>query len=131
MNILKSRSCAALAALAAITWCGTALAATHIVDIAWTPGGRFVHQAQIAPGKFAELCGKLAVADRVRWNFSAAAPVDFNIHHHVGKETVFPVKQAQVAAASDTLKVNVAQDHCWMWTNKGNASVELKVELAR
>jgi hypothetical protein len=31
----------------------------------------------------------------VRWNFTAAAPVDFNIHYHVGKEAVFPVKQAQ------------------------------------
>ncbi len=119
------------AALFAATWCGAALAAPHIVDIAWTPGGLFVHQAQIAPGKFVELCGKLAVADSVRWNFTAAAPLDFNIHFHVGKEVVFPVKQAQVAAASNTLKVNRAQEHCWMWTNKGSAPVDLKVELAR
>lgn len=128
MNIQKIRRGAALAAA---TWCSTALAATHIVDIVWAPGGRFVHQAQIAPGKFVELCGKLAGADIVRWSFTAAAPVDFNIHYHVGKEAVFPVKQAQVAAARDTLKVDVAQDYCWMWTNKGSAAVDLKVELVR
>lgn len=128
MNIKKTRS---FAALAAATLCGGALASTHIVDIAWAPGGRFAHQGQIAAGKFVEVCGKLAMADNVRWSFTAAAPVDFNIHYHLGKETVFPAKKAQVAAARDTLNVTMAQDYCWMWTNKGSVPVDLKVELAR
>jgi hypothetical protein len=128
MNINSIRGCAALAA---VTLCGAVLASTHIVDIVWAPGERFAHQSQIAPGKFVEVCGKLAAADSVRWSFTAAAPVDFNIHYHVGKEAVFPAKKAQVAAARDTLNVTVAQDYCWMWTNKGSAPVELKVELAR
>lgn len=119
------------AALAAAMLGGGALAATHIVDIAWAPGGRFAHQTQIGVGKFVEVCGKFAVADSVRWSFTATAPVDFNVHYHVGKETVFPVNRAQVAAARDTLNVSVAQDYCWMWTNKGLAPVDLKVELAR
>jgi len=67
----------------------------------------------------------------VRWSFTATTPVDFNIHYHLGKEAVFPAKKAQVAAARDTLNVTVVQDYCWMWTNKGNAPVDLKVELAR
>jgi hypothetical protein len=128
MNINKINICAALAAA---TLCGGALASTHIVDIAWAPGGRFAHQAQIAAGKFVEVCGKLAVTDSVRWSFTAAAPVDFNIHYHVGKEAIFPVKKAQIAAGRDTLNVTVAQDYCWMWTNKGSALVDLKVELVR
>ena len=118
-------------ALAASTTCGAALASSHIVDIAWSPEGRFAHQAQIAAGKFVEVCGKLAAGNGVRWNFTAAAPVDFNIHYHAGKEAVFPVKQAQVAISRDTLNVAVAQDYCWMWTNKGSAPVSLTVELAR
>jgi hypothetical protein len=128
MNTKKIRSCVALAA--AFT-CGGALASSHIVEIAWSPDGRFAHQAQIAAGKFVEVCGKLALRDAVRWNFTAAAPVDFNIHYHVGKEAVFPAKQAQVASGRDTLSVAVAQDYCWMWTNKGPAPVSLTVELAR
>jgi len=128
MNNKNLRFCAALAA--SIT-CGGALASSHIVDIAWSPDGRFAHQAQIAAGKFVEVCGKLAVGNNVRWRFTAAAPVDFNIHHHVGKEAEFPVKQAQVAIGGDTLKVAVAQDYCWMWTNKVSAAVGLTVELAR
>lgn len=128
MKIKKTRSCAALAAA---TLGGGALAFSHIADIAWAPGGRFAHQGQIAAGKFVEVCGKLAVAGCVRWSFTAAAPVDFNIHYHLGKKTVFPAKKAQVAAARDTLNVAVPQDYCWMWTNKGSAPVSLTVDLAR
>lgn len=118
-------------ALATATLSGAALAAAHIVDIAWSHDGRFAHKAQIAAGKFVEVCGKLAVGDGVRWSFSAAAPVDFNIHYHVGKDVVFPAKQAQVSAGRDTLKVAVAQDYCWMWSNKGDKPVSLAVTLHR
>ncbi len=118
-------------ALAAATLCGGALAASHMVDITWPYDGRFVHKTQIAAGKFAEACGKLAAGDGVRWSFAASAPVDFNIHYHVGKEAVFPVKQAQVSSGRDQLNAAVAQDYCWMWTNKGRAPVSLTVDLAR
>ena len=117
--------------LAAATLAGPALAGSHIVDIAWAPDGRFAHKAQIAAGKFVEVCGKLAVGEGIRWNFAAGAPVDFNIHYHVGKEAVFPAKQAQISSGRDTLNVTVAQDYCWMWTNKGSAPVSLTVDLAR
>jgi hypothetical protein len=118
-------------ALAAATLSGAALGATHIVDIAWPPDGRFAHKVQIAAGKFVEVCGKLAVGEGLRWSFTAAAPVDFNIHYHVGKEAVFPARQTQVSSGRDTLNVAVAQDYCWMWTNKGRDPVSLTVDLAR
>ena len=128
MNIKHIRTCRALAAA---TLSGAAFAAAHIVDIAWSPDGRFAHTAQIAAGKFVEVCGRLAVGDSVRWSFTTAAPVDFNIHYHVGKEAVFPARQAQVNGGRDTLNVSVAQDYCWMWTNKQGAPVSLTVDLAR
>ena len=111
--------------------CGAALAASHIVDIAWTADGRFTHTAQIASGKFFEVCGKLAAGDKVRWSFTTGAPVDFNIHHHVGKEAVFHTKLAQVSGGGETLRVAVAEDYCWMWTNKAAESIRIKVEFAR
>ena len=118
-------------ALAMLALSGAAFASSHIVDIAWSSDGRFGHKTQIAAGKFVEACGKLAVGEGVRWNFATAAPVDFNIHYHVGKDAVFPAKQAQVSSGRDTLNVTVAQGYCWMWTNKGSASVSLTVDLAR
>ena len=118
-------------ATAVITLGGEAIASSHIVDIAWSPDGRFVHMAPVAAGKFVELCGKLAIGENVRWNFAATAPVDFNIHYHAGKETVFPARQAQVVNGRATLNAAVTQDYCWMWTNKGSAPVSLTVDLAR
>ena len=122
--------CACIAS-AATAVCGGALASSHIVDIAWSPDGRFAHKAPIAAGKFVELCGKLAIGENVRWSFAATAPVDFNIHYHLGKETVFPARQAQVIKGRETLNVTAAQDYCWMWTNKGMAPVSMTVDLAR
>ena len=122
------RTCGVLAVLALS---GAAFASSHIVDIAWSPDGRFAYKTQIEAGKFVEACGKLAVGEGVRWNFAASAPVNFNIHYHVGKEVVFPAKQPQVSSGRDTLNVTVAHDHCWMWSNKGSAPVSLTVELAR
>lgn len=111
--------------------CGSALAASHIVNIAWMADGRFSHTAQIAAGKFFEVCGTLAAGDKVHWSFKAGVPVDFNIHHHVGKEAVFHAKQAQVIGGGETLSITVAEDYCWMWTNKGSNPVNLSVSLAR
>ena len=34
-------------------------AGAELVDIHWASDGRFVHQANLAPGQFIELCGKL------------------------------------------------------------------------
>ena len=128
MNIRTIRSAGALAAAALSS---VAFAANHISDISWAPDGRFTHKAQITAGKFVEVCGKLAAGESVRWSFTTGQPVDFNIHYHVGKEAVFPVKQVQVSAGRETLNVTVPQDYCWMWTNKGSAPVNLTVDLAR
>jgi hypothetical protein len=128
MTFKKIRTCVAWTTA---LLCSAALASSHIVDIAWTPEGRFAHTALIAAGKFFEICGKLAAGDKVRWVFTTGAPVDFNIHHHVGKEAVFHAKQAQVSSGGETLRITVAEDYCWMWTNKGKEGIRIQVELAR
>jgi hypothetical protein len=116
----------------ALAWAAApALASQHIVDIAWDPGARFEHSAVVPGGKFLEVCGKLDVGTAVRWSFKAAAPLDFNIHYHVGKSAEFPAKRAQVAAAEDVLRVNVKEDYCWMWTNKSDAPTRVELRLQR
>ncbi len=117
----------ALAMLAATP----AFAASHIVDIAWAADGRFVRSANIDAGKFVEFCGKLNADDAVQWSFDASAPVDFNIHYHRGSDTEFPAKQAQVSAGRDTLRVAVAEDYCWMWSNKTTRRLRVNVRLQR
>jgi len=90
-----------------------------------------MHRGAIAAGKFVEVCGKLPAGLKVRWNFEAGAPLDFNVHFHVGKDVVFPSKLGAVATARDTLDTKIEQDYCWMWSNKSAAPATLTVNLQR
>lgn len=110
--------------------CATAARAT-IIDIAWNEQGRFERRVSVAPGKFAEVCGKLARADSVAWRFDASGPLNFNIHYHEGKDMRYPERRDALAGASGRLQVALDQDYCWMWTNKSGQAVDLNVLLAR
>ncbi len=101
------------------------------VDIAWDANGRFERALTVAPGKFAELCAKLPAGLKLRWDFEASAPLDFNVHYHLGKAVVFPAKLAAVATAKGTLDTKTAQDYCWMWSNKSAAPATFTVRLQR
>lgn len=106
-------------------------AAAEIVELHWDKAGRFEHAATVPAGKFVELCGKLPAGQAVQWQYRGAAPLDFNIHYHVGKEVTYPAKLKATASARDTLHAAVEQDYCWMWSNKGDAPVKLTASLQR
>ena len=108
-----------------------ALAQAELVEIAWGADGRVALEREVPAGKFVELCGPLAKGQQLRWSYSAGAPLDFNIHYHLGKEVVYPVQLRQTARATDRLAVAVAQDYCWMWVNKTAAPVQLSAELRK
>ena len=100
-------------------------------DIAWDSQGHAHQHFAAPPGKLVEYCGDLEAGDKVDWHFEASAPLDFNIHHHVGDAVHFAAKQAGVATAKGELDAPSDQDYCWMWTNKSNATVSLDVDLVR
>ena len=103
----------------------------EVVKIYWDTAGGFQHKQEVAPGKFAEVCGKLTKDQSVRWSFQADAPLNFNIHYHEGQKVEYPVKQEGVSQLQGTLPVGLDQDYCWMWTNKTAMPVSLRVLLAR
>ena len=115
-------ACSSLASMAAHA---------EILDIAWSEQGRFERRVTVAPGKFAEACGKLARADAVAWQFEASGPLNFNIHYHEGKDVRYPARQEAIASARGELRAALDQDYCWMWTNKSARPVELRIELSR
>ena len=117
-------------ALSLAILCSTA-ARADIIDIAWNEQGRFERRVSVAPGKFAEACGKLARADSVAWRFEASGPLNFNIHYHEGKDVRYPERRDALAGASGRLQVALDQDYCWMWTNKSGQAVDLNVLLTR
>lgn len=105
--------------------------ATELVALEWTTDGRFAREMTVPATKFVEVCGALAASAKVRWQFDASAPLNFNIHYHEGKKVLYPAKRDQVAKAADVLNVEVAQTYCWMWTNKTSAEATLKLELRK
>lgn len=109
----------------------SSVARAEIAEIRWDAQGRAIQTFQLAPGKFAEYCGKLSKGQTVRWSFEAGAALDFNIHYHPGKEVEYPAKAKGVAAQQGELKVALDQDYCWMWSNKGGAATSLSVHLQR
>jgi len=117
-------------ALSLAILCSTA-ARADIIDIAWNEQGRFERRVSVAPGKFAEVCGKLARADSVAWRFEASGPLNFNIHYHEGKDVRYPERRDALAGASGRLQVVLDQDYCWMWTNKSGQAVDLNLLLSR
>ncbi len=119
-----------LACVIAATLCSAA-ARAEIVDIAWSVDGRFERRMTVAPGKFAEVCGKLARAQAVAWRFDADGPLNFNIHYHEGKEVRYPERRDALADGSGRLQAAHDQDYCWMWTNKSTQPIALQLLLTR
>lgn len=107
------------------------LASQHVVEIAWDDSGAFARGLSVPAGKFGEVCGGLKAGESVRWRFSAAAPLDFNVHFHVGKSAEFPAKLTQATASDGVLQVGVQETYCWMWTNKSADAVRLDMRLQR
>ena len=99
--------------------------------IEWDGTERYDRSHDVAGGKFTELCAKLGAGDRVQWSFAADRPLDFNIHYHVGKGVHYPAKAEGSRGSSGVLAVTEPQDYCWMWSNRGSASVEVKARLDR
>lgn len=112
--------------------CLVAFGNTHgyaeIVDTQWA-GGAFSHKATIAPKKFLEACGKLKIGEVVSWHFNAAAPTDFNIHYHVGKDVVYPEQRKETSRADGILSVPLDQHYCWMWTNRTPHPLDIDISL--
>ena len=103
----------------------------ELVDIAWDKAGRFETVVSVAPGKFAEVCGKLAQGQSVTWSYKADKPMDFNIHYHEGKRVVFPAKQDAAIDAQGKLDVKLRRGYCWMWTSTMDVPVQIELLLQR
>ena len=106
-------------------------ARAELVEIAWDKAGRFETTVGVAPGQFAEVCGKLAKGQSIAWSFKGDRPMNFNIHYHEGKQVVFPAKQDAAVDAQGKLDVSLSQDYCWMWANRGESPSTLLLTLVR
>lgn len=117
--------------VAVSTLLATAPARAELISVEWDAQGSFLRTLQVAPGKFAEVCGKLSQGQTIGWSFVSSDALNFNVHYHEGKKVVYPEKKDEVTQLSGELKVPVDQDYCWMWSNKGRANAPLTLQLKK
>jgi hypothetical protein len=70
----------------------------------------------LKPGGVAEECLRLPAGRSRGFEWSASAPVDFNIHYHRGNDVTYPVKANRQRAGKGRFTATAAEDYCWMWT---------------
>jgi hypothetical protein len=121
----------ALLALAVAAALAGAPARGEVVDLVFRDDGRFERSFALAPGKFAELCGRIGAGQAIDWSWQADAAVDFNIHFHVGKDVRYPARLTQRQEAQGELVADTTQDYCWMWNNRSSRSIGLRAGLRR
>ena len=109
----------------------SAPARAGVIWIAWDSQGAFEQTVKVAPGEFAEVCGKLVKDESVGWSFASPSNLNFNVHYHVAKETVFFTTKDKVAKLQGELKVPVDKNYCWMWTNKNGAAASLSFRMKK
>ena len=125
---VKPNLAAQMLLLSALVFCSTTCKA-EVIIFKLEANPSFKTQANIQPGKFSEVCGKLKKGNLIRWQFDSSAPLDFNIHYHEGKEVIFPYKMNAIKSAKEELLISLDQDYCWMWTNKSSEAVKLEMNL--
>ena len=128
VDFVKPNLAAQMLLLSALVFCSTTCKA-EVISFKLEANPSFKTQANIQPGKFSEVCGKLKKGNLIRWQFDSSAPLDFNIHYHEGKEVIFPYKMNAIKSAKEELLISLDQDYCWMWTNKSSEAVKLEMNL--
>lgn len=131
MNIStkSSRNMVLVAAACAMLFSQHAFA--NLVDLKWNDQGVFQHSAEIKAGGILEVCGKLPVGMKIDWQYKSLQALDFNIHYHEGKKLSVPVKHQAKQELAEQFEVKVAQDYCWMWSNKTKETATVDLSLSR
>ena len=97
-----------------------------------------VHGSAGAPGSFRleilsgaseEWCFEARSGDLIVYRFEADAQLVFNLHYHDGDAIRYPVPAHPSAAEKGQLRVPSSNGYCVMWTNEGDAAVNLTADI--
>jgi hypothetical protein len=92
---------------------------------------RFETRQRLQPGEQLEVCAKLKRGSELNASFRAGAPLDFNVHHHLGADVVYAVQKAGLRSYQHRLHAGLDQHYCWMWGNPGAEAAELSIKLGK
>jgi hypothetical protein len=66
----------------------------------------------LKPGDVAEECLRLEAGRSRTFEWSADAPVDFNIHYHRGNDVAYPVKANRQREGKGRFTASAGEDYC-------------------
>lgn len=98
---------------------GAALAPYSVSGAAATSpdGGTLEFHMASVTNYMKEACVDFARGSTLQYEFEAAYPVDFNIHHHTETTTEFPVKLRIEGLHKGKLPLPEGGEYCFMWKN--------------
>ncbi len=83
-------------------------------------------ELNIAAGQIDEICLPMTAGQTVHWRFTADVPVDFNLHHHVGKKVLLPVDVKATRSHEGKWVIDTTNDWCLMWTAPKQAPAAIR-----
>ena len=93
---------------------------------------KVVRGEDIAAYAMHEQCMRLAIGDRLDYDFTANEPVDFNIHYHEGRAVIAPLVRDKTRQDSGVFAPIIAQDYCLMWeAGPAGALLDYRISLRR
>jgi hypothetical protein len=111
---------------------GVLLAGAHLTASAAASAAAGPFSLTLKAGGFDEICLRIEAGARIDYRFRAEAEVDFNIHHHRGREVLYPVRQPAVRAVERaSFAPTIGEDYCLMWENRSAAPVRVEGRVDR
>lgn len=104
-------------------------AGAQTMEIKWGGDGRFSRTVTIAPAKAFEFCGALQSGQKMLWSFESSQPLAYAVHKLGGDDKVAVSPPGKEWKFSGKIEASSSGRFCWSWTNDGNKSVELALDI--
>lgn len=92
------------------------------------PGKKVEKRATIAPSDVEEKCLILQPHQTLKYSFTSAKPLRFNLHYHLKERTVFHIKEETSSHSEEFRPVKGQNVYCLEWNNPHSNDVELNYQ---
>ncbi len=72
-----------------------------------------------------EECIRVNQNQTLEYVFEASKPLDFNLHHHIDSEVIYPISETGITSLNGAFNPEIRKAYCLMWTNNQAESVDL------
>ena len=80
----------------------------------------------ITPNALHERCFDMQPAQQLLYSYKSSAAVDFDLHYHIDKTIIYPIRKKNQIHANDVFIANEMREYCLLWEN--NSKDKLNIE---